>query len=153
MHLLLFYRKKTSLWHHYKVLWNIPCNLYWNIDTCFQLPGKVDAYYLENIYCKWVHLTAQFKNTGGQKYRGILILKSSNHWGKDLFIHYIGGARSYGPGGSYNSNHMGGSGANLGQKNYTITFFFHEKKKSNFSRSYSKKINFHFRIISVQRTS
>ena len=45
-----------------------------------------------------------------------------------------------------------GEGHNSGQNNYTKTFFFSRKRKSNFNGHFQRKNSFHFCIINFKRT-
>ena len=72
---------------------------------------------------------------------GILILKSSDHWGRGKSIW----------GDSDNGKQRGGGVHNSVQNNYhTRTFFF--SRKNNFHGHFQRKNSFHFYIISFKRT-
>ena len=77
---------------------------------------------------------------------GILILKSSNHWGNSFFTLY-GGKSIWGD--SDNGNQRGG-GHSSGQNNYHTRTFF--SRKSNSYGHFQRKSRFHFHITSFKWT-
>ena len=77
---------------------------------------------------------------------GILILKTSNHWGGEMFSYVGGGGGVHTWGNSDNGNQRG---HNSGQNNnHTVTFV---SRKSNFYGHFRRTNSFHFHIISFKR--
>ena len=76
---------------------------------------------------------------------GILILKSSNHWGNSFFALY-GGKSIWGD--SDNGNQRGGHSS--GQNNYHTRTFC--SRKSNSYGHFQRKSRFHFHITSFKWT-